>query len=415
MIERPSHPPDLLPTRRGDTPSASAPVRPVVPAANGADTDPAMPGPGTPDPTASGTGRRLRIVASLATTTAVLGFAGWALVSVQDAAVAVRADLVRAAWLLPALVALHLGQLLLSAIAWRGLLAPRRPAGTHTADAARPALPSLVLFWRLRIVREGIDSLLPVAQVGGEIVGARLLRRLGVSAPRAGASIVVDVTLELVTQVLFLAAGLLALAALPGGSASVRPGAAGLVPLAWLLPAVGGLAALLVLAQRFGALHALERLTGAVARHIPGLADLAGLQAEAEAIYRRGPALRRAAGLHGFAWLLGTVETWAVLHALGLDASPLQALVVESLGMAARSAGFALPGAIGVQEGGFVLAVAAAGLSGATGGMPDGITVGLALSLLKRLREIGTGLTGLVLWRWRWPEAPHGRDATAPN
>ncbi|MGI4976053.1 MAG: lysylphosphatidylglycerol synthase domain-containing protein, partial [Janthinobacterium lividum] len=296
---------------------------------------------------------------------AVLGFAGWALLSVQGAAVAVRADIARAAWLVPALLALHLVQLLLSAIAWRGLLAPHRAQGASPFVATRSAaLPSLALFWRLRIVREGIDSMLPVAQVGGEIVGARLLHRLGVAAPRAGASIVVDVTLELLTQVLFLGAGLLALATLPHGGTAAGSGAGGWSPTAWLLPVVGGLAALLVLAQRFGALRGLERLTGMVARHVPGFADLNGLQAEAEAVYRRRPVLWRAAGLHGLAWLLGTAETWAVLHALGQHASPQQALVVESLGMAARSAGFALPGAIGVQEGGFVLAAAAAGLSG---------------------------------------------------
>lgn len=389
MTERPPPSPELLPARRG----AALPV----------------PGPGPavgPSAASPATGRA-RLVASLATTAAVLGFAAWALLSVQGAAVAVRADIARAAWLLPALLALHLGQLLLSAVAWRGLLAPRPPQGTSAA--ARPALPSLALFWRLRIVREGIDSMLPVAQVGGEIVGARLLGRLGVPTPRAGASIVVDVTLELLTQVLFLGTGLLALATLPHGVS----GASGWGPTAWLLPAVGGMAALLVLAQRFGALRGLERLTGMVARHVPGFADLAGLQAEAEAIYRRGPALWRAAGLHGFAWLLGTAETWAVLHALGQSASPQQALVVESLGMAARSAGFALPGAIGVQEGGFVLAAAAAGLSG-TAGMATGISVGLALSLLKRLREIAAGVLGLALWRWRWPGTPPTGSTTGP-
>jgi len=404
---------------------------------------------------ASGLRHWARVAASLATTAAVLGFAGWALVSVQGAAVAVRADLARAAWLLPWLVALHLGQLLLSAGAWHGLL-PLRSASAR-ASASRPlpaglllpglrpcppAPPSLALFWRLRVVREGIDSLLPVAQVGGEIVAARLLGRLGLSAPLAAASIVVDVTVELLTQVAFLVAGLLALAALPGGS-PVRPGAVPWGTTAWLLPAVGGMAMLLVLAQRFGALRGLELVARAVSRHVPGLGDLAGLQEEARAIYRRGRGLRRGAALHALAWLLGTVETWAVLHALGLGATPQPALVVESLGMAARSAGFALPGAIGVQEGGFILAVAAAGLpglaaclphaacahaaahagragpgllgAGVTGLATAGVAVGLSLSLLKRLREIGTGLIGVALWRWRWPLPRPGQDAPGPR
>ncbi len=445
MTERPHSSPDLLPAR-GHRYPAPVPLSPGTSAQGGAVA-------------AAATRRRVRLAASLATTAAVLGFAGWALLSVQGAAATVRADLARAAWLLPWLVALHLGQLLLSAIAWRGLLpspplpASRLPASllpvrSSARTSSRPdawpgarqdARPSLALFWRLRVVREGIDSLLPVAQVGGEIVAARLLGRLGLPAPRAAASVVVDVTLELLTQVAFLAVGLLALATLPGGRAA-QPGAAGWAAMAWLLPAIGGTAALLVLAQRFGALRGLELVARAVSRHVPGLADLAGLQAEARAIYRRGPALRRAAALHGLAWLLGTAETWAVLHALGLGASPVQALVVESLGMAARSAGFALPGAIGAQEGGFILAVAAAGLpelaaclphaacahaaplgpatlaqlgTGAAALASPGIAIGLSLSLLKRLREIGTGAIGLALWRWRWP-APHPQQA-APD
>ena len=64
--------------------------------------------------------------------------------------------------------------------------------------------------------------------------------------------------------------------------------------------------------------------------------------------------------------------------------------MVEALGMAARSAGFAVPGALVVQETGFALAAVAVGL-------PE--TAGLSLSLVKRAREICVGLLGLLLWR----------------
>jgi hypothetical protein len=57
--------------------------------------------------------------------------------------------------------------------------------------------------------------------------------------------------------------------------------------------------------------------------------------------------------------------------------------------MAARSAGFAVPGALVVQETGFALAAAAVGLPEA---------VGLSLSLVKRVREVLVGLVGLALW-----------------
>jgi hypothetical protein len=92
--------------------------------------------------------------------------------------------------------------------------------------------------------------------------------------------------------------------------------------------------------------------------------------------------------LHFLSWSLGTIETWVVLYALGVPASLAQALVVESLGMAARTAGFAIPGALAVQEGGFALAALSAGL-------PE--SAGLSLSLVKRVREILVGVAGVAL------------------
>lgn len=277
---------------------------------------------------------------------------------------------VQAAWLLPCLVALHLFQLLLSGIAWRDLL-----------PAPAPPWP---VFYRLRIVREGIDSLLPVAQVGGEIVGARLLARKEVAASLAGASVIVDVTIELFTQIAFLVLGLTTLAAIAG------PSARGIG-----LEVLGGGVAVLVAvlaAQRFGLLRAVEVVLRGIARHWPALGDMSldGLHAAALALYRRPGALLRGAGLHLTAWMLGTLETWAVLTILGIAPTPAQAFVVESLGMAARSAGFAIPAALGAQEGGFVLAALAVGL-------PAGPA--LALSLVKRVREVLVGLIGLTLWR----------------
>ena len=272
-------------------------------------------------------------------------------------------------WVVPGFVCLHLGQLFLAGTAWRALFVGGAPAR--------------LIFYRLRIIREAIDSLLPVAQVGGEIVGARLLAGHGVPTARAAASVVVDVTVELLTQLVFLLAGLAGMLLL------VR--APGLSVWARVAPAVGALAVAFVLAQRFGILRAVEHLSRGVAVRWPGLAvPLDGLNAAARAFYRRpGPMLRNAC-LHLLAWALGSLEAWGVLHALGVAASPLQAFCIESLGMAARSAGFAIPAALGAQEGGFVLAAAALGFAAGPA---------LALSLVKRLREVLVGLVGMTLWR----------------
>jgi putative membrane protein len=259
-------------------------------------------------------------------------------------------------------------QLLLSGLAWRTLFIEPRPR--------------IAAFFRLRLIREGIDSLYPVAQIGGEVIGARMLARLGVATAQAGASVIVDLTLEVLSQAGFLLAGVSVLAMLTGGSGSIEW--LGSMLLAVL--AAGGF----LLAQRLGLLRLLEMLVNKIAGRFTDL-SLTGLHTAAEGFYRRGGALLRAIVLHFVSWSLGTIETWIVLRALGAPASLAQALVVESLGMAARSAGFAIPGALAVQEGGFALAALSVGL-------PD--SAGLSLSLVKRAREALVGSAGVMLARW---------------
>jgi hypothetical protein len=63
--------------------------------------------------------------------------------------------------------------------------------------------------------------------------------------------------------------------------------------------------------------------------------------------------------------------------------------VLESLTFAIRTAAFFVPAAAGVQEGGYIL------LGGALGIAPE---IALALSLLKRGRELALGTVALLLW-----------------
>jgi putative membrane protein len=304
---------------------------------------------------------------------AALAVAGivWAVLARQGEIAAVGHSVLGALWLLPLLIGIHLVQLLLSSAAWRvPFPAPR---------------PGLGRFFRLRLIREGIDSLFPVAQVGGEVFAARMLAGSDVAAGTAGASVIVDVTLEVLAQAGFLVMGLAVLTALTGADRSADW--AGPIVIA-ILGAGGCLAA-----QRLGVLRLLEWLVDRIGRQFPLLAGMSldGLHAAVEGFYRRKAPLGSAGLLHLLSWSLGTLETWAALAALGAPASLPQALVVESLGMAARSAGFAIPGALAVQEGGFALAALSVGL-------PD--SAGVALSLLKRVREILVGVAGVSLARW---------------
>jgi putative membrane protein len=321
-----------------------------------------------------GTGSRGLAVALIAI--AATGI-GWASFSTWEDIRAVGASVIDALWVVPPIVAVHLVQLLLSSAAWRALFPAPRPGWSA--------------YFRLRLIREGIDSLFPVAQVGGEVVAAGMLTHprfangLSIAPSHAAAGVVVDVTLEVLSQAVFLLAGLGALTILAGGGQS----------LAWVgttlvaLFAAGGF----LLAQRLGLLRLLEMLFQRVASQFPILTgmSLAGLHDAAQSFYRRRRALAKAVSLHFLSWSLGACETWIVLGALGAPASLAQAFVVESLGMAARSAGFAIPGALAVQEGGFVVAAISVGL-------PD--SAGLALSLVKRVREVLVGIAGVALARW---------------
>jgi uncharacterized membrane protein YbhN (UPF0104 family) len=94
--------------------------------------------------------------------------------------------------------------------------------------------------------------------------------------------------------------------------------------------------------------------------------------------------------MHAVCWLLGAAEAWVTFKLMGVDASLGQALVVDSLGTAFRTLGFLVPGALGIQEAGYVIVCALFGITPAQA---------LAFSLTRRARDIVIGLGGLGLWQ----------------
>ena len=84
------------------------------------------------------------------------------------------------------------------------------------------------------------------------------------------------------------------------------------------------------------------------------LGGIGSFQTELERIY----ATRRAGGWSRFwrlaGWFAGAAEIWLCLWFLGVPAHWTDAVILESLSQAGRSAAFTVPGAIGVQEAGFV-------------------------------------------------------------
>ena len=69
-----------------------------------------------------------------------------------------------------------------------------------------PAARLANFFWA-RIVRDAAGEILPFSQVGGILIGVRALVLRGIATPVAAASSVVDVTTEMMAQIVFILIG----------------------------------------------------------------------------------------------------------------------------------------------------------------------------------------------------------------
>jgi putative membrane protein len=162
---------------------------------------------------------------------------------------------------------------------------------------------------------------------------------------------------------------------------------------------VGTLTASIVLALILVSFYLVQRrgLFGGAVRWLARVArrhEWSALMSRADAIdvavedtYRRGRSAAASFALSLAGWLVGSGEVYLALWLLGSPVGWGDALLLESLGQAIRGAAFAIPGALGVQEGGYLLLAPFAGLT------PD---AALALSFAKRAREILLGVPGLL-------------------
>jgi putative membrane protein len=284
----------------------------------------------------------------------------------------VAAAVALAGWSIGLIGLAHLGTLLADTLGWRALLRP-------------PQQPPLRLMVVQRWIGSSVNGLLPVAQIGGEFVRARLLTRAGISGPVAGASVVVDVTTGLVTQVVFVLLGIGLYLAVQGGAVWLLQASAGIATFGLLLLGFG-------LLQRRGLFLRLARILEQTTRGRAwqGLVgSAAALDREIVARYHDRTRLATCAAWRLLGWLWGSTEVWLAFWLLGHPVGVAEAVILESLGQTMRSIGFMLPGGLGAQEGGIV----AGGLMLGIG--PD---LALAIALIKRARELAYGVPGLVAW-----------------
>ena len=243
--------------------------------------------------------------------------------------------------------------------------------------------PLRAFIWG-RLIRDSGSEVLPLSQLGGYVMGARATMLLGVSGAAAIASTIVDVTLEVLGQIGYTAIGLALLARLRPDTPLVGWGAVGL---AAGLVAIAGFVAV----QRRGS-QLVERALWRVARRWSqgAMAAIRPVHDELAAIYSRGGAIGLAGILHLAVWIASSVEAWIALRLMGADLGIAAIVALESLLYAIRSVAFAIPNAVGVQEGAYIMLGASFGLS------PE---VALALSLLKRARDLTIGVPALLAWQ----------------
>ena len=290
--------------------------------------------------------------------------------------------------LLILLLQLDLGAVMtsLSRVGWPGFAAVVASGLVLTACLASGLYPllgdkaSAGLVLAVRQLRDSAGDILPFTQIGGIALGMRVMALGGVAAPRAVAVGVVDVTTELMAQSLFILAGI-ALAA-PAIRSDPHLG-----------PYLGWLTAGAILFAGGIIVFAFLQLAGSrLAGRLLGTESL-GATSFRDAIhflYRQRGRVALSVGLHLVGWFASGCWLWLVFHVLGAPLALHSAIAVQSLLEALRSAVVFVPAAIGVQEAGYAALAPLFGLSPETG---------VAVSLLRRARDIAVGIPALLAWQ----------------
>ena len=282
----------------------------------------------------------------------------------------VLAAVARVGWGGYALYCLYsFGTLALLGAAWRAVAPGGGPVGAF--------------IWA-RTVREGATDALPFAQIGGLVVGGRALAARGVANDLVYASMIADLTTEMGSQAIFTLFGVgavvMALGGAFDGGGVLRLVLAGL-----------GLALALLAAFALGQQPLLGLASRLATRVLPAsVASVDAVRVRLADIYRRPGALAASFMLNLAAWIASGLGAWFALRLIGVDAGPGPVLAIEALIFAVRGIAFVVPGALGVQEGAYLLVAPLFGVD------PQ---VAVALSLLKRARDLTIGVPALIAWQ----------------
>ena len=239
-------------------------------------------------------------------------------------------------------------------------------------------------FFLGRLVRNS-SEILPFSHVGGFFMGARAATVAGLSGSMSFASTIVDITMELLAQLVYVGLAVVIFAMLRPGNALTRLVTSGLtaaliVAIAFTAAQRHGFAILETMANRLTLESAAVAADGAAAIHKC-----------IEVIYARFWGPFSGFLLHLFCWIASAAEAWFALRLMGTNPGFAAIISIEGLVCAARAAAFAVPSALGVQEGAYIVLGGLYGISPGTA---------LALSLIKRGRDLALGVPALCVWQF---------------
>lgn len=249
-------------------------------------------------------------------------------------------------------------------------------------------LPNLMRLFIARQAGEALNYTTPTAYIGGEPIKALVLKkRYGINLIDGLSSVVVAKTALFLSQVIFLLIGIILSLRLLKFKSVIATGILG------TFMGIVGLFLIFIILQRKGlfklGLKLLERLKlGKMFEDKkPRLEELD----EAITNFYIKEKFRFVGSFifHLLGWFAGVIEVYIILYFLGIPIDWTRALIIEVFFKTANSAFFFVPAALGVQEGAGYAILAALGLGG---------TVGVALSIVKRIREIAWAGVGLFIF-----------------
>jgi putative membrane protein len=256
------------------------------------------------------------------------------------------------------------------------------------------SLANLRVFLWARMVRDAATDVLPFSQLGGIVLGARAAILHGVSDAMVYASTIVDVTAEMLAQIAYVALGVLILdLRAPPASFAQSLVKALLIGMVCAVAAAGIFLAL----QRHGH-RVIEKFT---ARVLPGaLLRTMAVSTALDSIYRSRARVGASIVLHSVGWVASATGVWIAFRLIGMRVDLKSVLALESLVSAIRSTAVFIPHALGAQEAAYTVLSPLFGI---------GAEFGLAVSVLKRARDLAVGIPILLIW-----QAIEGRSASRP-